>query len=130
MDVLVLDEADIILPRLREVLGEIQDLRVYHYAPSGGGVAAHVRESQPDVVIVSMQIPGGALDVLRSIKTGERPPVIVAISSSSSIYYRIACHDAGAAYFFDKNKDLDLLAAALVDLQEELSALVHSWPVA
>jgi hypothetical protein len=46
--------------------------------------------------------------------------VIIVITSFSTFQYRTKFHEAGAAYFFDKSRELDRLVDALVALNLEL----------
>ena len=120
MKVLILDDADAVRPRLADVLGEIDGLDVSSCAPSAGGTVELIRNHKPDVIVIDIRMPGGALDLIRAIKSGTHPPIVIALSSSSSIQYRAACHRAGAEYFFDKVREQARLVEAVVELQKEL----------
>jgi len=45
----------------------------------------------------------------------------MALSGSSSIQYRAACHRSGAEFFFDMARDQGLLVQAIVELNVELA---------
>jgi DNA-binding NarL/FixJ family response regulator len=77
-------------------------------------------ELKPHVIVIDIGMPGGALDLVRTIKSVTHPPIVIALSSSSSIQYRAACHRAGAEYFFDKIREQERLVEAVVELQKEL----------
>ena len=118
---LIIDDADNVRPRLVEALSEIDGLDVSSCTPRAGGIIEQVIERKPDVVVIDIHMRGGALDLVRSIKSGEHPPVVIALSSSSSIHYRAACHKAGAEYFFDKVREQARLMEAVTELQKELA---------
>ena len=120
MKLLIIDDADAVRPRLADVLGEIDGLAVSTCAPSAGGIMEVIRNQAPDIIVIDIRIPGGALNLIRAIKSGAHPPVVMALSSSTSIQYRAACHRAGAEYFFDKVNEQARLAEAVVELQKEL----------
>jgi DNA-binding NarL/FixJ family response regulator len=120
MRVLLIDDADAVRSRLADALGEIAGLEVSSCAPRAGGIIERILEWKPDVVVMDICMPGGTLDLVRSVKSGRQPPVVIALSSSSSIQYRAACHQAGAEYFFDKVRDQARLLEAVAELQEEL----------
>jgi DNA-binding NarL/FixJ family response regulator len=122
MRLLLIDDADAVRPRLAAALGEIDGLDVTSCAPRAGGIIRLILERRPDVIVIDIRIPGGALDLVRTIKSGRHPPVVIALSSSSSIQYRAACHKAGAEYFFDKVREQARLMEAVVELQKELAS--------
>jgi DNA-binding NarL/FixJ family response regulator len=121
MKVLIIDDADAVRPRLADALREIDGLDVSSFAPRAGGIIQRILEQKPDVVVIDIGMPGGALDLVRAIKAGTRPPVVIALSSSSSIQYRAACHHAGAEYFFDKVREQARMVEAVAELQKELA---------
>jgi DNA-binding NarL/FixJ family response regulator len=120
MKLLIIDDAEAVRPRLADVLGEIDGLVVSSCAPSAGGVIELIRNQSPDIIVIDIRMPGGALDLVRTIKSGAHPPVVIALSSSPSLQYRAACHRAGAEYFFDKVNEQARLGQAIVELQKEL----------
>ena len=120
MKLLIIDDEDAVRSRLADSLGEIQGLEVSSCAPRAGGINQRILEGKPDVIVIDIRMPGGALDLVRTIKSGTHPPIVIALSSSSSIQYRAACHRAGAEYFFDKIREQERLVEAVVELQKEL----------
>ncbi len=121
MKLLIIDDADAVRPRLADALAEIEGISVFSCAPRAGGIIQTIADRNPDVIVIDIGMPGGALDLVRAIKHGTHPPVVIALSSSSSIQYRAACHSAGAEYFFDKVREQARLLEAVADLQKELA---------
>jgi DNA-binding NarL/FixJ family response regulator len=121
MKLLIIDDADAVRPRLADALREIDGLDVSSSEPRAGGIIQRILEGKPDVIVIDVRMPGGALDLVRTIKSGTHPPVVIAMSSSSSIQYRAACHNAGAEYFFDKVREQARLVEAVAELQQELA---------
>jgi len=121
MKLLVIDDADAIRARLAEVLGEIGGLDVSSCDPKTGGVIKLILEQKPDVIVIDIHLPGGALDLERTIKSDPHPPVVIALSAPSSLQYRAACHRAGAEFFFDKVLEQERLVEAVTGLQKELA---------
>jgi DNA-binding NarL/FixJ family response regulator len=120
MRLLLIDDADVVRSRLADALGEIAGLEVSSCAPRAGGIIERVLEWKPEVVVMDISMPGGTVDLIRTLKSSPRPPIVIALSSSSSILYRAACHKAGAEYFFDKVRDQARLLDAVAELREEL----------
>lgn len=121
MKLLLIDDADAVRQRLADSLGEIDGLEVSSCAPHPDGTIQWILDQKPDVVVIDIRMPGGALDLVRAIKSGRRAPVVIALSSSSTIQYRSACHNAGAEFFFDKVRDQARLVEAVTELQRELA---------
>jgi DNA-binding NarL/FixJ family response regulator len=120
MKLLVIDNADAVRPRLADALGEIDGVQVSSCAPRAGKVLQTVAELKPDVVVMDITMMEGSLDLVRSIKAIPHPPVVISLSSTSSIKYRAASHNAGAEYFFNKDDELGRMLEAVSDLQKEL----------
>ena len=120
MKLLIIDDADAVRHRLADTLGEIEGLDISSCAPSAGGIIELIRNQRPEVIVIDIRMPGGALDLVRAIKSDTHPPIVIALSSSASIQYRAACHRAGAEYFFDKVREQARLVEAVVELQKEL----------
>jgi DNA-binding NarL/FixJ family response regulator len=122
MRVLIIDDSNAVRPRLEHALAAIEGLDVSSCAPSEGGVMQRILEGKPDVVVIDVHMPGGALELIRAMKAGAHAPVVIALSPSSSIQYRSACHRAGAEFFFDKAREQERLVEAVADLQKELAS--------
>ena len=121
MRLLIVHEADAVRSRLADALSEIEGVEVSSCGPLTGGIIERILEGKPHVVVIDIRMTGGALALLRSIKSSERPPIVIALSSPSSIQYRAACHNAGAEFFFDKVRDQARLIEAVTELQRELA---------
>ena len=121
MKLFILDDADAVRSRLAESLGEIAGLDVSSCAPRGGGIIQRILDIKPEVVVIDISMLEGALDLIRAIKSAAHPPIVIALSSFSSIQYRAACHNAGAEFFFDKDHEIARMAEAIGELQIELA---------
>jgi DNA-binding NarL/FixJ family response regulator len=117
---LIIDDANAVRPRLEKSLGEIDGIDVSSCSPREAGILQRMLQLKPDVVVIDIRMPGSGIDLMRRIKSGSHPPVVIALSTSSSLQYRAACHRAGAEYFFDKVREQARLVEAIADLQKEL----------
>jgi DNA-binding NarL/FixJ family response regulator len=121
MRVLLFDGVEALRTRFTEALAEISGVNVSACAPHEGRVLCEIHEVQPEVVILDMQMPdGSALRLIRDIKAGLHPPVVIALSSISSLKYRAMSHKVGADFFFDKGSGMDALLHAVREIQNEL----------
>jgi len=122
MKLLLVDAGDVLRPRMVDALSEIEGVEVSAGAQGADGALLLTLGSLPDVVVVDIQMVRGALDLVRAIKSISHPPIVITLSSSSSIWYRAACHNAGAELFFDKVREQLRLVEAVEDLQKELGS--------
>ena len=121
MKVLVIDDSDAIRPRMETALGDISGIVVKSFAPRSGGTMQCIAKLKPDAVVISICADGGSIGLIRVIKSTMHPPVVIAMSGSSSIQYRAACHGAGAEYFFDMDREQPRMLEAISELQKELN---------
>ncbi len=65
-----------------------------------------IHESEPDVVILDIRMPGGSgIDVLKQIRKNREVPVIIILTNYPRSQYRKKCMEAGADFFLDKSGD-------------------------
>jgi DNA-binding NarL/FixJ family response regulator len=121
LKVIIADSSTTILERLDSLLSEIPGIVVEGLAKDGEEAIALIRACEPEVVILDSSLPPeGGLNLLRELRKSDSPPVIIVITSFPAIQYRKRFHEAGAAYFFDKSREMDRLVEALVVLNREL----------
>jgi len=73
-----------------------------------------LRRTQPDVVILDLNLPGGSgFDVLGEIRKRPQPPLVVIFTTHGEEPYRRRSLEGGADFFFDKAKDLAQLLAVV-----------------
>ena len=121
MKVFIADRSPSILERLDSLLSEIPGVEIAGHAGDGEEAIALIRACEPEVVILDSSLPPeGGLGFLRKLRSKGSTPVIIVITSFPTLQYRTKFHEAGAAYFFDKSRELDRLVEALGALNLEL----------
>ena len=122
MKVLLVGEEGIVRRRIADALAETPGVRVTLSSPAEDEVRSCVDRELPDVVIVNVHMPsGGALEMIRELKSLDRPPVVIALSSTRSFTYRTLCQQAGAEYYFDVVHEPEWLTQAVRELEEHLT---------
>lgn len=114
IEILVADDHAIIRNGLRKILAETEDLRVAAEAADANAALRLVRERDWGLVLLDISMPGrSGLELIRLMKA-ERPdlPVLV-FSMHAEEQYAVRAIRAGAAGYFSKECDSDLLLPAM-----------------
>ena len=123
MKVLLIESESLVRERLVGEISELSEVRVEIQNPDGVEVDRTIAQFQPDVVLIDIDYSRGkGLEIIKRLH-GQRvdgTPIIMAISSSSSLQYRASCHEAGATFFFNRLREQDWLLDSLVAIQEQL----------
>jgi DNA-binding NarL/FixJ family response regulator len=83
---------------------------------------AGILASQPDVVVLDVQLEGGqGLDVLRAVRPVAPQIAFVVFSNNSGPAYRKRYLAAGAVGFLDKTDEFDQLVQAVRNAPEQIS---------
>jgi DNA-binding NarL/FixJ family response regulator len=118
--VLIADDSDVFVQRLRAMLAQISGIEVLGQARSGAEASQLVRHLHPDVLILDIRMPGGSgIDVLNSMNRDGVMPIVIVLTNFPYSQYRETCLRLGARFFFDKS-------AAFEKVGEALRRLVHT----
>jgi DNA-binding NarL/FixJ family response regulator len=110
MMIFIADDSDPVRERLIALLSEIDGAEVIGEARNYDEAVEGVRSLKPHVVILDIQMPGGSgIDVLKEIKQGSPPPLVLMLTNHASPQYRKKCLEWGADFFLDKSRDLECL---------------------
>jgi DNA-binding NarL/FixJ family response regulator len=112
--VLLADDHTIVRAGLKELLAETGDITVAGEAGTGGEVLARVRESEYDVLVLDMSMPGrSGIELIKQLK-GEKPRLrILILSMHSEAQYAVRAIKAGASGYLTKDGAADQLVAAI-----------------
>lgn len=106
--VFMADDSRMILERLSALLVTIEGLQIIGSAQTGSAAIRAVHHLTPDLVILDFQMPdGNGLDVLKAIKQGDAPPLVMMLTNLAYPPYQTECVRWGANYFFDKSQDFE-----------------------
>jgi len=99
------------------MLSELKNVEVIGEAKSALEAKEAIPGLKPDVVILDIRMPGGnGIEVLKHIKKGRNPPVVIMLTNYPYPQYRKKCTDAGANFFFDKSTEFEKLTEVLKKL--------------
>lgn len=117
MRVLLADDSDLILERLKEILNTFESLEVIATFKNGTQTLDALRSMKPDIAIVDIKMPGlSGLEVLSEIRKENNSIKIIILTLFSSEHYRMLAERDGADYFFNKADEFDKVSAAIEDI--------------
>ena len=109
--VVIADDHQLMLDGLRQGLDSLPDIRVVGTAIDGTSLADVVAGTEPDVLLVDVEMPGiSGISAISRMK--DLPPTIVVTMHTADSYGKSA-REAGAVAFLSKALPLPDLAAAI-----------------
>lgn len=120
----VVDDSAITLKTITSFLSRQSSVEVVGTAQNGAQAVALVKELQPDLVLMDVQMPGmNGLDATAQILR-ESPSVrVVMITVNDTPELRVAANEAGASRFIPKPQLWRVLPDVLREFSEDLSNL-------
>lgn len=117
MKVIIADDSSIIRERLVILLAGIPGIEVVGLADNIQSAATLIKQSNPDVLLLDIQMPGGSgIQLLQQLKEESPAPLVMMITANAFPQYRKRCLEAGADYFFDKSSDFKQIRETLLNL--------------
>jgi signal transduction histidine kinase len=123
LSVLIVDDHALVRQGLRLLFESHPELRIVGEACSGAEAVAQARALRPDAIVMDVSMPEmDGVEATRQI-VGELPGItILGLSAQERTREVHAIEQAGAAGFFTKGQDGDLLIAHLLALHERSAA--------
>ena len=117
--VLLVEDSVILAERIREVLGQMQDVELVSVVADESSAIAAARASSIDVMILDLQLrQGTGFGVLSAL--GADRPVTVVLTNYAIPAYRRRAQELGVEYFLNKSLDYDRLPDVIRTLGERL----------
>ena len=117
---LIADDSEAIVDRLSAMLAEMVGIDLVGRATTVGDASRCIRELEPDVVILDLQMPGGSgLDVLAGLRKDRLSPVVIVLTNHPHAQYRDRCLQDGARFFLDKSTEFGKVVEILGGLRDE-----------
>ncbi len=112
--VLVVDDHDLVRMGISRMLGDVTDIEVVGEAKSGEEAIAFVRESEVDVILMDVRMPGmGGIEATRKV-LGRFPGArVVAVSALDDELFPTRLIEAGAKGYVTKGADLEEMVRAI-----------------
>jgi DNA-binding NarL/FixJ family response regulator len=115
--VLIADDSQVVVERLRAMLSELREIELAGQARTVPEALHAVRSLRPDVVILDLQMPGGrGMDVLKTVQREQPGSAVIVLTNQSHSQYRKKCLENGARSFLDKSTDFQEVAVVLREM--------------
>lgn len=112
--ILIVDDSPIIVERLQNMLKSVEDTGLIMQAGDYSTALIRLSESQPDIVLLDINLSGhSGIVLLQYIKKTYPSIIVIMISNQADDYYRKICQRLGAAYFIDKSSEIEQLPAII-----------------
>lgn len=115
--VFIVEDSAQVRQRLTGMLGGIEGVAVVGEAETPDEALEGILRTRPDSVLLDLHLIGGSgLEVLRRAQPQTPGTVFIVLTNHADPQYRRACMEAGAAYFFDKTRDLEKVRDVIAGL--------------
>ena len=116
--VFLVEDSPLLRERLEKMLSAIPGAQTVGHAPTARGAIAGIEASQPDAVVLDIQLEeGNGFDVMRAVRGSVPEAKFYVLTNFAHEGYRRMAEKLGARGFFDKSREiarlLDALAAAV-----------------
>jgi DNA-binding NarL/FixJ family response regulator len=120
LNVLIVDDSLVLQERLAEMLRGVCGLNIIGQAYSLAEARRVIRELQPDVVVLDVQLgDGNGIDLLRETKKKYPAIRFIVFTNQCELQYRQRCTDLGAEFFLCKSTDARSLVATSTNLASD-----------
>jgi two-component system response regulator DesR len=107
------EDSGLIRERLQAALGAAR-IDVVGQAATPDACISGILDSQPDVVVLDIQLEGGSgLEVMKAVRSAEPGVAFVVLSSHAAPVFRKRYLQEGAVRFLDKSTEFEQLAPAV-----------------
>ena len=127
MNILIADDHANVRRGLREILDDAFSVAHFSEAANGDEVLAQLILSQPDVLLLDINMPGrSGFEVLKDIKIIYPNLAVIMVSVQPESQYALRCLRAGAREYVNKNSASEELVPAIRKILESAAALTRN----
>jgi DNA-binding NarL/FixJ family response regulator len=114
MNILIADDHANVRRGLREILVDAFSDAHFSEASNGDEVLAQLVDSQPDILLLDINMPGrSGFEVLKDVKHIYSHVPVIMVSVQSESQYALRCLRAGASEYVNKNSASEELVPAI-----------------
>ena len=120
MKVFVADNSAILRKQIIDLLSDLPGIEIVGQAQAASEALKAIRELKPDLVTLDIRLTeGSGLDVLKAIQQENHVPVVIMLTNSAALPFRISCAKAGADFFLDKSTEFRRVKEIVQGLLEQ-----------
>lgn len=115
--VYIVDDSPPVRERLVGLISELEGTALSGATGEPREALEAIRRLHPDAVIIDIRMPAmNGIQLLKEIKQGFRPPVIIMLTNDPFEPYRRECTEAGADYFLNKSMEFGKISDILAQI--------------
>ena len=127
MNIQIADDHAIVRRGLREILVDAFPSAQFSESSNGDEVLAQLGLSQPDVLLLDINMPGrSGFEVLKDIKEIYPKLPVIMVSVQPESQYALRCLQAGATAYINKNSASEELVPAIRKILENAAKLARN----
>lgn len=112
--ILIADDHAIVREGLKQIVLETPDMVISREAVDGRSTLEHVRETEFDVIVLDLSMPGmSGLDILKQLKIENPKLPVLILSMHPEEQYAVRCFKSGASGYVTKQSAPDELISAI-----------------
>ena len=116
-NILIVDDAPLIVRRLVEMLTDIPGLGWIKEAGDYAAAMESIRQHRPRILLLDINLPDkSGIDILRAVKEERPDTMIIMITNQGNEYYQKLCMKLGADYYIDKSIEFEQIAGIIAGI--------------
>ncbi len=126
--VLLADDHVLFRQGLRRLL-ELENMVVVGEASTGPETLERTRETDPEVVLLDVSMPGrGAVEIIQELKQRRKRTGVLILTGHPEDHFAIRCLKSGADGYLTKDHPSELLISAIRRVAAGSNTSARSWP--
>jgi two-component system, NarL family, response regulator DevR len=126
-DVFIVDDSPLIRTSLRELLADIDDVKIVGEAETPADAIAGILKLKPTCVVLDFQLrEGTGVDVLRAVHPVAPDIAFMVLTNHPTSQYRRLCLGAGASWFLDKSTEFKKIKDLILSCRETAQSIAPS----
>jgi DNA-binding NarL/FixJ family response regulator len=122
--VFIVDDSPLIRTGLRDLLADIDDVRIVGEAETPADAIDGILKLMPTCVVLDFQLRGGTgVDVLRAVHSVAPDIAFLVLTNHPTPQYRRLCLGAGAKWFFDKSTEFKKIKDVILSCSETTQSI-------
>ena len=115
MKVFLVEDSILVRQRLARMISNIPGIQIVGEALEPRDATRSILETQPEVVILDIQLLNGTgMQVLQNIKRAKAPPIVIILTNFPELRNKYL--QAGADFFFDKSTEFHRIPLTLATM--------------